>query len=161
MNRHINIINPDGFKWVTDRSDKMYLDGQGPAETTIYIGNECVKKALDEIDPSTNNELQMLLKTGQLCSTAVITQNPNDESSWKVLGDPTEGALLIAAEKAGINSETTRSDYEEITEISFDSKRKRMTTIYRDEGGEYWAFTKGAPEVILERSSGVQSPTPS
>jgi Ca2+-transporting ATPase len=112
-------------------------------------------KMMDEYNPTSSYELQMLLKTGQLCSTAILTQNPEEDESWKVLGDPTEGALLVAAEKAGMSYETTRDTYSEVREISFDSQRKRMTSIYRDADGNYWAFSKGAPEVILERSSNV------
>ncbi len=104
-------------------------------------------------DVSQSVELQMLLKTGQLCSSATLSSNPDDSSSYKVLGDPTEGALLVAAEKAGISTESTRSEYEELTEFSFDSKRKRMTTVFRDDSGNTWAFSKGAPEIILELSS--------
>jgi Ca2+-transporting ATPase len=117
----------------------------------------CVSLAeiVGEFDTAKSNELQMLLRTSILCSTAVLKPNPDEKDSWKVLGDPTEGALLIAAEKAGLGFDTTRLEYEEISEISFDSKRKRMTSIYRDNEGNYWAFTKGAPEVVLERSTKV------
>jgi len=109
----------------------------------------------EPFDFSKNNEMKMLLKTGQLCSSASLARNVDDDSSWRIVGDPTEGALLVAAEKAGITAETLESQYEEITEFSFDSKRKRMTSIYRDDDGQIWAFSKGAPEVILERSTKV------
>ncbi|TFF95142.1 cation-translocating P-type ATPase [Candidatus Thorarchaeota archaeon] len=102
-----------------------------------------------------SKELEMLLKTGQFCSTATLSSNPDDPTSWKVLGDPTEGALLVAAEKAGLEREETRSNYEELTEFSFDSKRKRMTTVFRDDEEQVWAFSKGAPEVVLERCSKI------
>ncbi|TFG12242.1 cation-transporting P-type ATPase [Candidatus Thorarchaeota archaeon] len=109
----------------------------------------------EPFDVSNSNEMNMLLKAGQLCSSASLARNPDDESSWRVVGDPTEGALLVAAEKAGITADKLELQYEEITEFSFDSKRKRMTSIYRDDEGQVWAFTKGAPEVILERSTQV------
>jgi Ca2+-transporting ATPase len=109
----------------------------------------------DRFDITSSHELKMLLTAGQLCSTAVISSNPDDDSNWKIVGDPTEGAILVAAEKAGLNYNDTRAQYEEITEFSFDSKRKRMTTILRDNNGDIWAFSKGAPEVILERTSRI------
>ncbi len=109
----------------------------------------------DPFDVKESNELEMLLKTGQLCSNALLSENPENESVWKVMGDPTEGALLVTAEKAGISYNDTRSHYEEITEFSFDSKRKRMSSIYRDNEGQLWTFSKGAPEIILERSAKI------
>ncbi|MFW9794585.1 MAG: cation-translocating P-type ATPase, partial [Candidatus Thorarchaeota archaeon] len=107
----------------------------------------------DPFDVTTSEDLNMLLVAGQVCSTTSISTLPEDQSSWKVVGDPTEGALIIAAEKAGLSLDETRSKYEELTEFSFDSKRKRMTSILRDNDGQIWAFSKGAPEVILERST--------
>ncbi|MFW9982950.1 MAG: cation-translocating P-type ATPase [Candidatus Thorarchaeota archaeon] len=100
-------------------------------------------------------DLKMLLRAGQLCSTANISLASNDKSNWKVVGDPTEGALLVAAEKAGLHLHETRSQYEELTEFAFDSKRKRMTTILKDKNGQTWAFSKGAPEVILGLSTKI------
>jgi Ca2+-transporting ATPase len=102
-----------------------------------------------------NQDLRMLLEAGQLCSTAIITNTQDDDTSWKAVGDPTEVSLLVAAEKAGIHLGETRGKYEEITEFSFDSTRKRMTTIKRDKDGLLWAFSKGAPEIILERATRV------
>ncbi|TFG34867.1 cation-translocating P-type ATPase [Candidatus Thorarchaeota archaeon] len=109
----------------------------------------------DPFDVENSQDLKILLRAGQLCSTAIISPASDDNSIRKVVGDPTEGALLIAAEKAGLTFEGTRSEFEELTEFSFDSKRKRMTTIVRDKSGQIWAFSKGAPEIILERTTRV------
>ncbi|MBD3405423.1 MAG: HAD-IC family P-type ATPase [Candidatus Lokiarchaeota archaeon] len=109
-------------------------------------------ETLEDFNPIENQDLVRMLEIGQMCSNAVL-QDGEQEDSWEVLGDPTEGALLVAAEKAGVCFDDTRAKYEDITEISFDSSRKRMTTIHRDKEGEFWAFTKGAPEIVLERSS--------
>jgi Ca2+-transporting ATPase len=107
------------------------------------------------LDVEQNQDLKMLLKAGQLCSTASISLVTDNDSNWKIVGDPTEGAILVAAEKANIRLEDTRSKYEELTEFSFDSIRKRMTTIQGDEDGTIWAFTKGAPEIIFDRVSKI------
>ncbi|NLM30211.1 MAG: HAD-IC family P-type ATPase, partial [Methanomicrobiales archaeon] len=66
-------------------------------------------------------------------------------------GTPTEGALVVAAAKAGLTREGAP---EAVQEFSFDSTRKRMTIIYREDGGDV-AYVKGAPEVLLARSSGA------
>jgi Ca2+-transporting ATPase len=133
---------------------------QGSFHTAPEPSSCIALQEMEEIfDPNDSNELQMLLKTGQLCSTAVLSTNPEEENSWKIMGDPTEGSLLVAAEKAGLRREETRGQYKELAEFSFDSKRKRMTTVYRDQAGKTWAFTKGAPEIILERSSMVLAGT--
>ncbi|MFW9921304.1 MAG: cation-translocating P-type ATPase, partial [Candidatus Thorarchaeota archaeon] len=102
-----------------------------------------------------SEEMRMLLKAGQICSTTKLAPDPENPSNWKILGDPTEGALLVLAEKGGLRYDETASEFEELAEFSFDSTRKRMTTIVRDRSDGLWAFVKGAPEVILEKSSKV------
>ena len=89
-----------------------------------------------------------LMEIGQLCSNSVLQHEPGS-SDWTIIGDPTEGSILVLAEKAGITIDSTRAKYTEITEISFDSARKRMTSINEDSEGNLVAFSKGAPEVIL------------
>jgi len=90
-----------------------------------------------------------LLEIGQLCTNSVLQPDPTGKADWSVVGDPTEGALLVLAEKAGLSHQDTLSRNHEITEISFDSARKRMTSIIRDEDGKLIANAKGAPEVLL------------
>jgi len=94
--------------------------------------------------------LTMLLRGGVLCSDATLFE---DESKWAVRGDPTEGALVVLAAKAGLSQEETRQKYPRIKEFPFSSDRKRMTTIHRMEDGTIRAFVKGAPEVVLDRCS--------
>jgi Ca2+-transporting ATPase len=90
-----------------------------------------------------------LLEIGQLCTNSILQVDPTGKADWSVVGDPTEGALLVLAEKAGLSHEDTLSRNTEITEISFDSARKRMTSIIKDEDGNLVANAKGAPEVLL------------
>ena len=90
-----------------------------------------------------------LLEIGQLCTNSVLQPDTSGKADWSVVGDPTEGALLVLAEKAGLHHEDTLARNTEITEISFDSARKRMTSIIRDEDGALVANAKGAPEVLL------------
>jgi Ca2+-transporting ATPase len=90
-----------------------------------------------------------LLEIGQLCTNSVLQPDISGKAIWSVVGDPTEGALLVLAEKAGISHQDTLSRNTEISEISFDSARKRMTSIIQDEDGNLVVNTKGAPEVLL------------
>jgi len=99
-------------------------------------------------DPSA----QWLLKGGLLCSDAVLEQK---EDRWAVKGDPTEGALVVLAVKAGLHQEETRLECPRIEEFPFSSERKRMTTIHTMGDGKRVAFVKGAPEVLLERCSSL------
>ncbi|HJW88347.1 MAG TPA: HAD-IC family P-type ATPase, partial [Dehalococcoidia bacterium] len=94
--------------------------------------------------------LHRLLLAGVLCNDSCLCSN---DGSWSVRGDPTEGALVVAAAKAGIGEEV-REKYPRMGEVPFSSERKRMTTIHRMEQGEQ-AFSKGAPEVILESCSHI------
>jgi Ca2+-transporting ATPase len=90
-----------------------------------------------------------LLQIGQLCTNSLLQADPSGAADWSIVGDPTEGALLVAAEKAGITYDETWSRYTEITEICFDSARKRMTSVCRNDDGTMYAFSKGAPEILL------------
>jgi Ca2+-transporting ATPase len=92
--------------------------------------------------------LGLLLKGGVLASDAVLAQ---DAGRWFVKGDPTEGALVVLAAKGGVLGQETRLASPRIDEFPFSSERKRMTTIHTMEDGRRLAFTKGAPEVLLER----------
>ena len=92
--------------------------------------------------------LGLLLKGGVLASDAVLAQ---DAGRWFVKGDPTEGALVVLAAKGGVLGQETRLACPRIDEFPFSSERKRMTTIHTMEDGRRLAFTKGAPEVLLER----------
>ncbi|MFH1124846.1 MAG: HAD-IC family P-type ATPase, partial [Pseudomonadota bacterium] len=99
--------------------------------------------APDDLPP-----LKMLLLSGLLCNDASLEQG---EGKWLIKGDPTEGALIVAAAKAGILQKQTRLENERIEELPFSSERKRMTTVHRMKDGNRVAFMKGAPEVVAQR----------
>lgn len=105
-----------------------------------------------EIDIKNSKSLQMLLQGGLLCSDAVLEEK---EGKWFVKGDPTEGSLVVAAVKVGLHETEMRLENPRIEEIPFSSERKRMTTIHQMSDGKRMAFTKGAPEVVLQRCSHV------
>jgi Ca2+-transporting ATPase len=102
-----------------------------------------------QYDVLNDPQVVKLFEIGHLCSNTTIQPDPTGRAEWSVVGNPTEGAVLIAAEKAGISRDTSLSNFHELTELSFDSSRKRMTSVRKDTDGKLWAFVKGAPEVIL------------
>ena len=95
--------------------------------------------------------LQLLLQGGVLCNDSELI---GESDQWTVRGDPTEGAFLVLAEKAGISVKDARTRWPRSAEVPFSSERKRMTTIHRG-NGETIAFMKGAPEVILDHCSRI------
>ncbi len=102
--------------------------------------------------PLDRNAARLLLTGGVLCSDAVLSE---EEGRWFVKGDPTEGALIVLAVKAGLHQEECRLEAPRVEELPFSSERKRMTTIHSMSGERRLAFVKGAPELILERCSAV------
>ena len=98
--------------------------------------------------------LTRLLETGVICNNSSLAKN--DDKGEYVVGQPTEGALLVAARKVGIDIDGLKSRFVRMREIQFDSRRKMMTVIVRDGMGEYGqtmiAFTKGALDILLDRS---------
>lgn len=106
-----------------------------------------------KVDPRSNPTLELLLKIGALCNDAKLEEvsQEQDSPSWRILGDPTEGALVVAAAKAGLVTSELEKSEPRVKEIPFDSDRKLMTTIHPC-GGKYVAYVKGAPDVLLSRS---------
>ncbi|MFH1337699.1 MAG: calcium-translocating P-type ATPase, SERCA-type [Nanoarchaeota archaeon] len=101
----------------------------------------------EKIDPLKDSDLSLLLTTGVLCNNASLSQNNS------IVGDPTEGALLIAAAKI-LNLNKIKKEYEFKEEFPFSSERKRMSVIYRNNNGMQ-SFVKGAPEIILDRCTHI------
>jgi Ca2+-transporting ATPase len=94
------------------------------------------------VEPS--GALRQLLQTAALASDARIVRDEAD-GRWEVKGDPTEGALIVAAAKAGLNKAELDAQFPRVNEIPFTSETKRMTTLHA--GGI--ACSKGAPELVL------------
>lgn len=91
--------------------------------------------------------VMQLLQAGALASDTHIVRNESD-GLWQVKGDPTEGALVVAASKAGLDKADLDGQFPRVKEIPFTSETKRMTTVH-DGAGVAMACSKGAPEVIL------------
>lgn len=95
-----------------------------------------------------NASLRQTLQAAAQASDAYLVHN-QDEQLWHVKGDPTEGALVVAAVKAGLEKPSLDAQFPRINEIPFTSETKRMTTLHSTNNGIV-AYSKGAPEVILE-----------
>ncbi len=95
-------------------------------------------------------ELERALAAADRANNAAIQER---DGRWIVQGDPTEGALLVAARKAGIRAETLDARLPRVGEVPFSSERKLMSTVHRDTQQDERAivFTKGAPDVLLTR----------
>lgn len=101
----------------------------------------------NKLDPTDEKELYTLLQIGTLCNDSKLEKK---EGKWAVKGDPTEGALVVAAAKAGVLKEEIEKERPRIGEIPFSSERKRMTTLHEIPDKNKIACMKGAPELILE-----------
>jgi cation-transporting ATPase F len=92
--------------------------------------------------------LRECLLAGVLCNDAGLGRN---NRHWEVIGDPTEGALLVVARKAGLDEHTLQQLFPRLDEIPFDSARQYMATLHEIEGVRL-AYFKGALEQLLPRS---------
>ncbi len=117
-------------------------------------------------DPIQNSDLLMFLKAGALCNNAELLfdeesdkkhgshQIKKEVGHWTIQGDTTEGALVVAAHKAGLEKQKLEEQYDRLWEDPFDPKMRRMVTVHRttsnkDGNEDIIAFIKGAPEAVL------------
>lgn len=110
--------------------------------TVDGIGYVSVGKFSKAITP----DIKQLLTYGLLCNNAQIVK---EKKEYKLIGDPTEGALVVAAMKAGIDQNIRGKQFRIIQEFPFDSKRKMMSVIVEDQNNQRFVITKGAPDVVL------------
>jgi Ca2+-transporting ATPase len=109
-----------------------------------------------QLDATTLKDMELVFAAGVLASNARLAPPDHDHPGWYVLGDPTEGALITLANKAGINPTELDQKHPEIKEFSFDSVRKRMSTVRPyGTGQQTYVFVKGAPESVLERCDDI------
>ena len=119
-----------------------------------WAGNGAIAAISDDrraaMDNSLRIELERALAVADRANNAVLQEH---EGRWTVQGDPTEGALIVAARKAGLDSTALGARFERIGEVPFSSERKLMTTIHTDARKQerLLVFTKGAPDLLLGR----------
>jgi len=93
-------------------------------------------------------EVRQLLLDAALCSDATLTAR---DGQWSITGDPTEAALVVAAEKAGVRVEEARAEHLRRDAIPFESENQFMATLHDTPDGAQRVIVKGAPEVVLAR----------
>jgi Ca2+-transporting ATPase len=132
---------------VVTASGRVTLEGTGysPVGEVRQDGGKPIEGGL-------RFELMRALAAGDRANNAVLTQQ---NGRWIVHGDPTEGALIVAARKAGLEVEGLEARHKRVGEVPFSSERKLMTTVHTDTEREesLRVFTKGAPDVLLARCS--------
>lgn len=100
-------------------------------------------------------DLEMALSISALTNDSTL-EKERDTGLYKIIGDPTEGALITLAGKANIIKDNINSKYPRIEEIPFDSERKMMTTFHKNYiQGKLVSFTKGAPDLIIKKCTNI------
>ncbi|MCW3994889.1 MAG: cation-translocating P-type ATPase [Candidatus Bathyarchaeota archaeon] len=129
---------------------EIYADGEFLELTGVGYEpkGECVQNGTI-VKPKP--EAELLFRMGLLNNNAQLRKK-TENGGYEIFGDPTEGALITAAEKACIIKREVDEAYPRIREVPFTSERKRMTTVHKTPDGQVVAYMKGAPETILERS---------
>lgn len=137
--------------------DNYYFSGMG-----YRVSGAVTKEGDIAVNPTAEKALTEAMRCGVMCSTAEITAQEAPKSrnrgtlagkgEWKVTGDPTEAALLIAAAKSGITKESLSGSFRVLGEFPFDSETRFMAVHCSGSSGDRTYF-KGAEEVILPRCS--------
>ncbi|HBG73333.1 MAG TPA: haloacid dehalogenase [Deltaproteobacteria bacterium] len=132
---------------VVTASGRVDLGGTGyaPEGEARGAGGEAIDSAL-------RSEMERALAVADRANNAVLREQ---DGRWTVQGDPTEGALIVAARKVGLDTERLGARFERVGEVPFSSERKMMSTIHTDARKQerLLVFTKGAPDVLLPRCS--------
>ena len=100
-----------------------------------------------EVSPAQIPLLREVSEAGLLCNDATLIQKGNQ---WELQGDPTEGALVTLALKAGLDQKLSHSQFPRTDAIPFESQHRFMATLHHDHAGHSFIYLKGAPERLLE-----------
>jgi Ca2+-transporting ATPase len=109
---------------------------------------------IEEYKKAATNYCKNLIYCAALCNDAVFNSDNKDD----IIGDPTEGALIVMAKNFGIDSDILKEKYPRLFEQPFDSERKRMTTVHQTEEG-FIGYTKGAVDEMLPLCNHILTPT--
>ena len=109
----------------------------------------------EALGPGEIHGWELFFKTASFCNTARLMPPGEDSPKWSVLGDPTEGALLVMARKAGFDHDEMLKEEPRVYLLPFDSRRKRMSSIHRRDR-QLIAYVKGAPREAIGLCTKVQ-----
>ena len=115
------------------------------------VGYELVGNFTREGKPLASSDagtLRFLLRAAAFCNNARLLPPSQPGEKWRVVGDPTEAALLVAARKGGVDYDAELGAAPRVYELPFESRRKRMSTIHQ-ENGNLVAYVKGAPREVI------------
>jgi Ca2+-transporting ATPase len=129
-----------------------FLLHEAPASTLqnrTSADQDGASRNLQVLNPAGEPDLIQALAVGAHCNKASLQHVTNGADVWSVVGDPTEAALLVAAAKAGIELGDRKKEV--LHEIPFDSDRKAMSVLLRADDSRTVMYTKGAPEIILNK----------
>jgi len=130
--------------FVAGQSFEVTGEGYGPHGEILFEGSAT---GAEHTEPLLELATSLLA-----CNNAELVL---EDGTWKVIGDPTEGAMLVAGHKAGGKRDEIERDLPKHNEIPFDSDRKRRTVIRRMQEGHLRAFVNGAPDVLLSRCAKI------
>lgn len=125
---------------IVKAEDEYRVDGAGYEPVGTFYRDE------NQIDAANDGLLQELARAAMLCNDGSLMQQ---DGHWLVQGDPTDGALLAFAAKAGIQEDECKEHYPRLDIIPFESEHKYMATLHQQANGENIVFLKGAPERVL------------
>jgi P-type Ca2+ transporter type 2C len=130
---------------IVTASGRVVLSGTGYAPV-----GEVHPEGGGQVTGVLRTELERALCVADRANNAELQQ---PDGRWIVHGDPTEGALIVAARKAGLEADRLERRFERVGEVPFSSERKMMSTVHTDAetAGRILVFTKGAPDVLLTR----------
>lgn len=127
---------------------KMHVDHIIIGEKEFELGSAGSRQNKEEA-----LAVSLALQISMMCNDASV-ENPQDAlAEWKIIGSPTETALLSAAIQSGLKKEELLKHEPKIDEIPFDSEKKYMISLHKRSDSSYVIYEKGAPERILEKSS--------
>ncbi len=125
---------------ISDAHHLFELDGEG------YDPHGAVSLHEKDVQLEQHPHLLEALRAAMLCNDAVLENNNNE---WQVQGDPMEGALLVAAIKAGLDRELEIKSYPRTDLIPFESEHRFMATLHHSHNNEAFIYVKGAPENVM------------
>jgi magnesium-transporting ATPase (P-type) len=136
-------------QWVVTADRIFEVSGVGYAPTGGFSHNGAA------INPAEAADLRHIARAAHLCNDAALRER---DGEWRMDGDPTEGALLTLALKAGLDAMEQKTRFHRLDSIPFESEHRFMATLHHDHYGEHVIYVKGAPEQVLGMCADQQHP---